>query len=230
MRLKGVTFNLFWNTMSYTSDKISKMITIFQFTLSSLLITAHSSRAPWTSDCPREFSIAPSNRTGNLSQLASHLYREYTIKITLVLTNRSFPRTFVDTLISFPKLLIAAVNGPAIGFGAAILPLCDIVYASDKAYFHLPYSSIGMTPEGCSSFTYPHYLGLALVSSMLLSYLDSFIVYVQNIQPPHFKISLQTFNISQEEASLHYPIFLLYHGHDLTAWHGISFHFFFFFW
>ena len=74
----------------------------------------------------------------------------------------------MDTLINFPKLMVAAVNGPAIGFGAAILPLCDIVYASDKAYFHLPYNAVGMTPEGCSSFTFPHYLGLALVSNHFL--------------------------------------------------------------
>lgn len=76
-------------------------------------------------------------------------------------------RTFVDTLITFPKLIVVAVNGPAIGLGAAILPLCDIVYASDKAWFHFPYGSLGQTPECCSSYTIPDVMGMARASEML---------------------------------------------------------------
>ena len=66
-------------------------------------------------------------------------------------------------MISYPKPIVAVVNGPAIGFGAAFLPLCDIVYASDKASFHCPYSRLCQTPEACSSYTFPHVLGSALV-------------------------------------------------------------------
>ncbi|XP_041454803.1 chromodomain Y-like protein 2 [Lytechinus variegatus] len=76
-------------------------------------------------------------------------------------------RSFVDSLINCPKLVVVAINGPAIGLGAAILPLCDIAYASDKAYFHLPYSILSQTPEGCASHTYPQVLGLALAGEML---------------------------------------------------------------
>ena len=43
-----------------------------------------------------------------------------------------FNRLLVELLISFPKVLVAAVNGIALGFGAALLSLCDIVYASNK--------------------------------------------------------------------------------------------------
>ena len=41
-------------------------------------------------------------------------------------------RLLVELLISFPKVLVAAVNGNAMGFGTALLALCDVVYASNK--------------------------------------------------------------------------------------------------
>lgn len=73
-------------------------------------------------------------------------------------------RTFVDTFIQFRKPIVAAINGPAVGLGAAILPLCDVVWANEKAWFQTPYTSYGQTPDACSSFTFPRIMGLASVS------------------------------------------------------------------
>ncbi|CAH1270366.1 CDYL2 [Branchiostoma lanceolatum] len=78
-------------------------------------------------------------------------------------------RELVEALIEFSKPIVAAVNGLAFGFGAALLGLCDIVYASDKAVFQMPYMQIGQTPEGCSSYTFPLVLGTALSSDVLLA-------------------------------------------------------------
>ena len=66
-------------------------------------------------------------------------------------------------LISFPKPVVTVVNGPAVGLGVALLPLCDIIYASDKASFCTPYVRLAQTPEGCSSYTFPHVMGMAMV-------------------------------------------------------------------
>ncbi|CAI9181608.1 unnamed protein product [Rangifer tarandus platyrhynchus] len=47
-------------------------------------------------------------------------------------------RSFVNTFIQFMKPIIVAVNGLAIGLGASILPLCDLVWANEKAWFQMP--------------------------------------------------------------------------------------------
>jgi len=55
-------------------------------------------------------------------------------------------RRIIYNLLSFEKPLIAAVNGHAVGLGATLALLSDIVVASDKAVIGDPHINIGLVP------------------------------------------------------------------------------------
>ena len=81
---------------------------------------------------------------------------------------------FVDHLIDFPKPLLCAVNGLALGIGATMLALVDMVFISSDARVRCPFTRLGVAPEAASSVTFPHLLGRqnatwALMSSEWLS-------------------------------------------------------------
>ncbi|CAG2119025.1 unnamed protein product, partial [Medioppia subpectinata] len=75
---------------------------------------------------------------------------------------------FIAAFIDFPKPLIGAVNGPAVGIGATVLALIDTVVASDLATFHTPFTALGLSPEACSSYTLPQIMGSCMAADMLV--------------------------------------------------------------
>ncbi|KAK2081994.1 hypothetical protein P7K49_039341 [Saguinus oedipus] len=78
-------------------------------------------------------------------------------------------KNFVNFFIVFMKPVIVSVKGPAIGLGASILPLCDVVWANEKAWFQTPYTRFGQSPEGCSTITFPKIMGRAAANEMLIN-------------------------------------------------------------
>jgi methylglutaconyl-CoA hydratase len=54
-------------------------------------------------------------------------------------------RDLIQTMLTFPKPLIAAVNGPALAGGAGLMLACDLVIAAHEATFGLPEPRRGIT-------------------------------------------------------------------------------------
>ena len=63
----------------------------------------------------------------------------------------------------FSKPLLAGVTGSCIGLGVSLLPLCDLVYVTEKAALQLPYAALGTVPEGGATHSLTALLGHAKV-------------------------------------------------------------------
>jgi enoyl-CoA hydratase/carnithine racemase len=70
--------------------------------------------------------------------------------------------------VAFPKPLVAAVKGAAVGFGTTLLPHCDAVVAGESASFAMPFVRLGLVPEFGSSYLLPAIAGRVVASHKLL--------------------------------------------------------------
>lgn len=75
----------------------------------------------------------------------------------------------VDQLAAFPKPLILAINGLALGVGATAIGLADLVFMSTDARVKCPFTSLGVAPEAAASHTFPALIGRQRATWVLLS-------------------------------------------------------------
>jgi len=85
----------------------------------------------------------------------------------LLVDLRANNQQLFDMFINFSKPIGVAVNGPAIGAAVTTATLTDVLVASDRASFSLPFAKVGVPAEGCSSVTFAEWMGEATAERML---------------------------------------------------------------
>ena len=82
--------------------------------------------------------------------------------------SETIPAMF-DLLVDYPKPLLMAVNGLGVGFGATVLGLADLVIMAESARIMVPFSTLSVVPEACSSYSFPQRIGYQKAFWFLLS-------------------------------------------------------------
>ncbi|PTB46901.1 uncharacterized protein TrAFT101_003661 [Trichoderma asperellum] len=67
-----------------------------------------------------------------------------------------------------PKILVVGLNGPVVGFPAALISFADFIYARPHAYLLLPFSSLGFAAEGGASRALRDRLGVTKAKEALM--------------------------------------------------------------
>jgi enoyl-CoA hydratase/carnithine racemase len=75
---------------------------------------------------------------------------------------------FLLAISAFPKPLVAAVAGVAVGVGVTMLMHCDLVYVADNAKLSVPFAQLGLCPEAASSYLLPMIAGYQRAAEKLL--------------------------------------------------------------
>ena len=75
----------------------------------------------------------------------------------------------VRTMLDCPLPIVAAVNGPAVGLGATIALLADIVLIAESAYLSDPHVSVGLTAADGGVSIWPWLAGLSRAKEYLLT-------------------------------------------------------------
>jgi enoyl-CoA hydratase len=78
-------------------------------------------------------------------------------------------RRTIHGFIDLPIPIIAAVNGPAVGWGATLATLCDMVLMSDKSFMAEPHINIGLVVGDGISVSWPLYMSLLRAKELIFT-------------------------------------------------------------
>lgn len=74
----------------------------------------------------------------------------------------------IESVVTMPKPVIAAVNGMAAGAGASLTYACDLRVVSESAKFLMAFAKIGLTADSGASWTLPRLIGYGRAMELML--------------------------------------------------------------
>ena len=75
---------------------------------------------------------------------------------------------WIETIRSYPKPVIAAVEGAAAGAGFSLALACDFIVAARNAVFVMAYSNVALSPDGGASWSLAHALPRQVATEILM--------------------------------------------------------------
>ncbi len=76
--------------------------------------------------------------------------------------------SWIEAIRTFPKPVIAAVEGPAAGAGFSLALACDLIVSAVNSVFVMAYSSIALSPDGGGSWSLSRVLPRQLATELLM--------------------------------------------------------------
>jgi 2-(1,2-epoxy-1,2-dihydrophenyl)acetyl-CoA isomerase len=75
----------------------------------------------------------------------------------------------IRRLVSYPKVTVAALNGPAVGASMNIALACDVVLAARSAYLQEAFARIALVPDAGGTWILPRLVGPRLALALMLT-------------------------------------------------------------
>ena len=75
---------------------------------------------------------------------------------------------WIDAIRTYPKPIIAAIEGAAAGAGFSLALACDLIVAASNAVFVMSHSTVALSPDGGGSWALGRALPRALASELLM--------------------------------------------------------------
>ena len=130
-------------------------------------------------------------------------------------------RVAAFTLLSgFPKPIIAAVNGYAVGIGAIITFCCDLIVASDRAEWRLPQVALGLLPADAGAVRLARSVGKGLAMRTAMGFpleaQEALQAGLAQWVVPHADVMAKALEVAQHIAALP-PLAVLMTKESITA-------------
>lgn len=76
--------------------------------------------------------------------------------------------SFIESIRTFSKPVMAAVEGPAAGAGFSLVLACDLIVAASNSVYVMAYSSVGLSPDGGGSWSLSRLMPRQLATELLM--------------------------------------------------------------